>query len=95
MAEQTPAALFRNAKSWLIDATGDTTSVEVVADTKLVDRGVVPVTFTFDAGMGVKTPFTWNTVYTITLEFKEGRYRYVINKFIIEVTLRARYLYAA
>lgn len=77
-----PSVLYRNAKTWLVSNNGDTTFVDAVLDTKLMDRGVLPVTTIVESGR-LKTPFTSNVSYTVTLEFKSGRYRYTINKFCI------------
>ena len=76
-----PSALYRNAKAWLTNVSVDTTLIDAVANAKLVDRVALQVSTVFSAGMGVKMPMYQNVTYIVTLEFKEGRYRYSINTF--------------
>jgi len=72
------SVMYSNARAWLIGLNVDTSFVDAVTDMKLVDNGVVPI------HMPIKNmPGIWNTFYTLTLEFKEGRYRYTIDRFLI------------
>lgn len=77
-----PSTAYSNARAWLVEKNGDTLFVDASAGSKLVDRGVIPVSVVLGSGMS-KFPMTYNVVYTLTLEFKEGRYRYSISKFSI------------
>lgn len=81
--ERSSSFLYKNAKTWLIGLNGNDSMIDIVNDSLIRDRGTVTVTLVIKGAMGVKIPIPYNVSYMITLEFKEGRYRYTITNFTI------------
>jgi len=77
-SEKAPKEMYNNSKSWMAQKYSDSDFIVDDSLSKLVDLGSFRITSLIGAGL-VKIPFNFTILYTITLGFKDGRYRYIID----------------
>jgi hypothetical protein len=80
--EVTAADLYQRCRVFLTNKfASDKFAVDEV-DSKLVYAGNFEVAGVYKMGMA-KSPFSYTTLFTITVQFKDGRYRYELTNFKI------------